>query len=55
MDIKQIRKETEQSVQRIQRQLEQLEQQKQLLLQEMLRADGELRLLNRMEKEDETK
>ena len=51
MDIKERLTQNKQKLQEIQSKLQQLEQTRQELLQELLRLDGETRLLQELEKE----
>ncbi len=51
MNIKERQQQNQQKMIEIQQQIQQLDQAKQNLLQELLRLDGEGRLLNELEKE----
>ena len=54
MDIKAQLEDAQKRQQEVVAQISTLEQQKQLLLQEALRLDGELRLLKRMDGDEKT-
>ena len=49
MDTKQELKETQAKQRELVEKVNQMEQEKQLILQELLRLDGEIRVLNRMD------
>lgn len=55
MDIKERQTQNEQKLQSVQTKLQRLEQEKQQLLQELLRLDGERRLLVELQKEEPAK